>query len=201
MTVVMHPHGLAPARSPQSEVRADERRSRRVSRVKGMPCPASSSSMAGWSTAPAGRAPTRSCGSPATHTVQNPTTSLADDVAVTKRALDQQPGQAVLVGPSHGGAVITEAGNHPKVAALVYIAAFAPDGGESMNTLLADPPPGAPEPPSCRQRRVPLPRQRQVRGGDLSVTAAGRGDKWPRWPGPGQLAAGQLLSGASSPWR
>jgi len=79
--------------------------------------------------------------------VQNPTTSLADDVAVTKRALDQQPDQAVLVGHSYGGAVITEAGNHPKVAALVYITAFAPDRGESVNTLIADPPPGAPVPP------------------------------------------------------
>ena len=79
--------------------------------------------------------------------VQNPTTSLADDVAVTRRALDQQPDQAVLVGHSYGGAVITEAGNHPKVAALVYITAFAPDRGESVNTLIADPPPGAPVPP------------------------------------------------------
>lgn len=79
--------------------------------------------------------------------VQNPTTSLADDVATTKRALDQQPDQAVLVGHSYGGAVITEAGNHPKVAALVYITAFAPDRGESVNTLIADPPPGAPVPP------------------------------------------------------
>ena len=79
--------------------------------------------------------------------VQNPTISHADDVAVTKRALDQQPDQAILVGHSYGGAVITEAGNHPKVAALVYIAAFAPDSGESVNTLIADPPPGAPVPP------------------------------------------------------
>jgi pimeloyl-ACP methyl ester carboxylesterase len=79
--------------------------------------------------------------------VQNPTTSLADDVAVTKRALDQQADQAVLVGHSYGGAVITEAGNHPKVDALVYISAFAPDRGESVNTLIADPPPGAPVPP------------------------------------------------------
>jgi pimeloyl-ACP methyl ester carboxylesterase len=79
--------------------------------------------------------------------VQNPTTSLADDVATTTRALDRQPDQAVLVGHSYGGAVITEAGNHPKVAALVYIAAFAPDRGESVNTLIADAPPGAPVPP------------------------------------------------------
>ena len=79
--------------------------------------------------------------------VQNPTISLADDVAYTKRALDQQADQAVLVGHSYGGAVITEAGNHEKVAALVYIAAFAPDRGESVNTLIANPPPGAPVPP------------------------------------------------------
>src|SRR6185437_11574841 len=79
--------------------------------------------------------------------VQNPTISLADDVAVTKRALDRQTGGAVLVGHSYGGAVITEAGNHPKVAALVYIAAFAPDRGESVNTLIKDPVPGAPVPP------------------------------------------------------
>ncbi len=88
----------------------------------------------------------RKSGHPVT-VVQNPTTSLADDVAVTKRALDQQPDQVVLVGHSYGGAVITEAGTHPKVAALVYIAAFAPDRGESVNTLIADPPPGAPVPP------------------------------------------------------
>ena len=79
--------------------------------------------------------------------VQNPTLSLADDVAVTKRALDAQSEPVVLVGHSYGGAVITEAGTHPNVAALVYIAAFAPDAGESVNTLIADPPPGAPVPP------------------------------------------------------
>ena len=79
--------------------------------------------------------------------VQNPTLSLADDVAVTKRAIDAQSEPVILVGHSYGGAVITEAGNDPKVAALVYIAAFAPDTGESVNTLIADPPPGAPVPP------------------------------------------------------
>jgi pimeloyl-ACP methyl ester carboxylesterase len=79
--------------------------------------------------------------------VQNPTTSLADDAAYTRRALDQQADQAVLVGHSYGGAVITEAGTHPKVAALVYISAFAPDRGESVNTLIANPAPGAPVPP------------------------------------------------------
>src|SRR6476661_6697746 len=79
--------------------------------------------------------------------VQNPTLSLEDDVAVTRRVLDQQDGPAILVGHSYGGAVITEAGNHERVAGLVYIAAFAPDAGESVATLIADPPPGAPVPP------------------------------------------------------
>jgi pimeloyl-ACP methyl ester carboxylesterase len=79
--------------------------------------------------------------------VQNPTISHADDVAVAKRAIDAQSEPVILVGHSYGGAVITEAGNHPKVAALVYIAAFAPDKGESVNTLIANPPPGAPVPP------------------------------------------------------
>src|SRR5262245_17829580 len=79
--------------------------------------------------------------------VQNPTISLADDVQVTKRAIALQNGPVILVGHSYGGAVITEAGNDPKVAGLVYIAAFAPDKGESVNTLIKDPPPGAPVPP------------------------------------------------------
>ena len=79
--------------------------------------------------------------------VQNPTTSLADDVAVTKRALAAQDGPAILVGHSYGGVVITEAGNDPRVAGLVYIAAFAPDAGESVLALIKDPPPGAPVPP------------------------------------------------------
>ena len=79
--------------------------------------------------------------------VQNPTTSLADDVAVTRRALAAQDGPALLVGHSYGGVVITEAGHHPNVAALVYVAAFAPDDGESVGSIIADPPPGAPVPP------------------------------------------------------
>jgi pimeloyl-ACP methyl ester carboxylesterase len=79
--------------------------------------------------------------------VQNPTTTLADDVAVTKRTLASQDGPAILVGHSYGGVVITEAGNDPKVAGLVYIAAFAPDKGESVAALIANPPPGAPVPP------------------------------------------------------
>ena len=79
--------------------------------------------------------------------VQNPTLSLDGDVDATKRIIDAQDGPVVLVGHSYGGAVITGAGNGPNVAALVYIAAFAPDDGESVNTLIADPPPDAPVPP------------------------------------------------------
>lgn len=79
--------------------------------------------------------------------VQNPTLSLADDVAVTKRTLAAQNGPAILVGHSYGGVVITEAGTDPKVAGLVYIAAFAPDTGESVSALIKNPPPGAPVPP------------------------------------------------------
>jgi pimeloyl-ACP methyl ester carboxylesterase len=79
--------------------------------------------------------------------VQNPTTSLADDVAATTLVLDQLEGPAVLVGHSYGGAVITESGTHDRVSALVYITAFAPDKGESVSTLIANPPPGAPVPP------------------------------------------------------
>jgi pimeloyl-ACP methyl ester carboxylesterase len=67
--------------------------------------------------------------------VQNPLTSFADDVAATKRIIDAQDGPVLLVGHSYGGAVITEAGNDPKVAGLVYVAAFAPDKGESSGSL------------------------------------------------------------------
>jgi pimeloyl-ACP methyl ester carboxylesterase len=79
--------------------------------------------------------------------VQNPTISLADDVTVTRRVLAAQNGPVILVGHSYGGVVITEAGNDPKVVGLVYIAAFAPDKGESVSSLIKDPPPGAPVPP------------------------------------------------------
>jgi len=79
--------------------------------------------------------------------VQNPTLSLEGDVEATQQIIDAQDGPVVLVGHSYGGVVITEAGTHPNVAALVYIAAFAPDKAESVTTLIADPPPGAPVPP------------------------------------------------------
>jgi len=79
--------------------------------------------------------------------VQNPTISLAGDVAATRLALAAQAGPAILVGHSYGGVVITEAGNDPNVAGLVYVAAFVPDQGESVNSLIKDPKPGAPVPP------------------------------------------------------
>src|SRR2546421_6980588 len=79
--------------------------------------------------------------------VQNPTTSLSDDVAVTRRAIAAQQGPVLLVGHSYGGVVITEAGNDPKVEGLVYVAAFAPDKGESVSSLIKNPPPGASVPP------------------------------------------------------
>jgi pimeloyl-ACP methyl ester carboxylesterase len=79
--------------------------------------------------------------------VQNPTVTLEDDVAVTRRAIAEAKHPVVLVGHSYGGVVITEAGNDPKVSSLAYIAAFAPDVGESVQTLIANPPPGAPVPP------------------------------------------------------
>ena len=79
--------------------------------------------------------------------VQNPTISLAGDVAATRSVIAEQSGPVILVGHSYGGVVITEAGTDPKVAALVYIAAFAPDNGESVGTLIKDPAPGAPVPP------------------------------------------------------
>ncbi len=79
--------------------------------------------------------------------VQNPTVSLTDDVAVTRRAIAAAKHPVVLVGHSYGGVVVTEAGNDPKVRAIAYIAAFAPDTGESVETLIANPPPGAPVPP------------------------------------------------------
>ena len=79
--------------------------------------------------------------------VQNPTTSLADDVAFTKRVVASQPGNVLLVGHSYGGVVITEAGTDPKVVGLAYIAAFAPDKGESVQSLIQNPVPGAPVPP------------------------------------------------------
>ncbi len=79
--------------------------------------------------------------------VQNPTTSLADDVAATKQVISEAKSPVILVGHSYGGVVVTEAGTDPKVKGVVYIAAFAPDKGESVQSLIANPPPGASVPP------------------------------------------------------
>jgi pimeloyl-ACP methyl ester carboxylesterase len=79
--------------------------------------------------------------------VQNQTLSLESDVETTRNVLDLQDGPAILVGHSYGGAVITEAGLHDRVAGLVYIAAFAPDGGESVNMLIDGFPTDGPQPP------------------------------------------------------
>jgi pimeloyl-ACP methyl ester carboxylesterase len=78
---------------------------------------------------------------------QHPTRSLTDDAAVVGRVLDQQPEPGILVGHSYGGAVITQAGNHPNVAALVYICAFAPDSGESTSAVIEGFPAEGPQPP------------------------------------------------------
>src|SRR6266853_1443725 len=79
--------------------------------------------------------------------VQNPLISLEGDVAATKRAIANLSGPVILVGHSYGGAVITEAGSDRKVVGLVYVAAFAPDKGESVSSMIADLQPGAPQPP------------------------------------------------------
>src|ERR1700729_4350978 len=72
--------------------------------------------------------------------VQNPLSSIADDVASTNRLINAQDGPVLLVGHSYGGAVITEAGNNPKVVGMVYVAAYAPDDGESFFSLSPAPP-------------------------------------------------------------
>ncbi len=79
--------------------------------------------------------------------VQNPTISLQGDVAAATQHIEALDGPVVLVGHSYGGVVVTEAGTHDKVEALVFVAAFAPDKGESVSSLIADAPPGAPAPP------------------------------------------------------
>lgn len=94
--------------------------------------------------------------------VQNPTQSLAGDVAATQQALDTIDGPAVLVGHSWGGAVITEAGNDPKVKALVYVAAFAPAAGESLGPLVGT----YPNPPA-------LGKMQDDGKGNLSLSAQG----------------------------
>lgn len=80
--------------------------------------------------------------------VQNSTVTLAEDAAATRREIANQHKPVILVGHSYGGAVITEAGADPNVVGLVYISAFVPDKGESVGSLTANPPPGAPQPPA-----------------------------------------------------
>jgi pimeloyl-ACP methyl ester carboxylesterase len=94
--------------------------------------------------------------------VQNPTISFADDVAVTKRAIAALDSPVILVGHSYGGMVISQVGSDPKVAGLVFIAAFAPDNGESVCSLIKNPPPGAPAAPDSAATGlflVPRPRK------------------------------------------
>ena len=109
---------------------------------------------AGLWTAPDGRVSTASSRRTGTTwtVVQNPTLSLAGDVAATRQIIAQAKHPVVLVGHSYGGVVITEAGNDPKVSKLVYIAAFAPDKGDPVASLIKDPAPGAPVPRSCPRR-------------------------------------------------
>jgi len=110
--------------------------------------------------------------------VQNPTLSLDGDAAAARLVIDELDGPVVLVGHSYGGVVITEAGNDPNVAALVYIAAAAPDAGESVNSLLADPPPDAPVPPILPPREGFLPGDRlRVREEDR-VAARDLNHRW-----------------------
>jgi pimeloyl-ACP methyl ester carboxylesterase len=118
--------------------------------------------------------------------VQNPTISLSGDVAATRLILDAQDGSAVLVGHSYGGAVITEAGTHPNVARLAYITAFAPDRGESVNSLLANPVPGYPPPPILPPRGGYLFLDRE------KMPAAFAGDVDPK--------TSDLMAAAQVPW-
>ncbi|URK88980.1 alpha/beta hydrolase [Rhizobium sp. RCAM05350] len=103
--------------------------------------------------------------------VQNPLTSLEDDVAATRRILDRQSGPTILVGHSYGGTIITEAGNHSKVACLVYIAAFAPDSGESTLDQYSRVPP-----PACFQPEVQPDGFAFLRRGNLRCRMCGSGE-------------------------
>ena len=111
--------------------------------------------------------------------------SLAGDAAAARLIIDAQGGPVVLVGHSYGGAVITEAGTNPNVAALVYIAAFAPDKGESVNTLIAGfPPDGAAAADPAAEGRVLVPRPGQVPRPRSLVTCPPSGRVHGRLAGP-----------------
>src|SRR5918997_165719 len=135
--------------------------------------------------------------------VQNPTLSLEGDVAATKMIIGQQNEPVILVGHSYGGAVITEAGNHPNVAALVYIAAFVPDEGESVETILGTFPPGEPNagdailPPQDGFLFLDRDKFHEHFAGDLSADAAAfRADSQVPW---GVEALGGTIGEAA--WR
>ena len=127
--------------------------------------------------------------------MQNPTLSLAGDDAATRQVLDEQTEPVILVGHSYGGAVISEAGTHEKVAALVYITAFVPDAGESVNTLISGFPADGPQPPILPPRDgfLFLDKERfhaSFAGGCVAPTRRRswrtrrcRG-AWTRWAGP-----------------
>ena len=112
--------------------------------------------------------------------VQNPTISLAGDVVETKRIIAAQKRPVILVGHSYGGAVITQAGNDPNVVGLVYIAGFAPDKGESLDTIIKSAPPGAPVPPSFHQTAGSWPSTRRSSARHSQPTSTRR--KRPSWP-------------------
>ena len=127
--------------------------------------------------------------------VQNPTTSLADDVAFTKRVVNAQPGKVLLVGHSYGGVVITEAGNDPKVAGLVYIAAFAPDQGESVAKLIANPVPGAAVPPILPpQDGFLMLDQAKFAASFAGDQASNRPTSWPPRRFPGRCLSGEVTA-------
>ena len=133
--------------------------------------------------------------------VQNPTLSLPGDAAATRLIIDAQDGPVVVVGHSYGGAVISEAGTGPNVAALVYICAFAPDKDESVSTLLDGFPPDAPQPPILPPRDGFLSLDRakfhEAFAGDLSAPdAAFLADSQVAW---GLEALGGTISEAA--WR
>jgi pimeloyl-ACP methyl ester carboxylesterase len=132
--------------------------------------------------------------------VQNPTLTLQGDAAAARLIIDAQDGLVVLVGHSYGGAVISEAGTDPKVAALVYVSAFAPDAGESVNTLLSGFPQDGPQPPISRPRTGSCSWTRTSSTPRSLVTCR---PTWPtrRSPGAWTRSAGKSASRRGGPSR
>ena len=123
--------------------------------------------------------------------VQNSTLNLTGDVAATRQVIAQANGPVVLVGHSYGGVVITEAGNDPKVTKLVYIAAFAPDKGESVASLIKDPAPGVPVPPILPPQDGFLFLDR-AKFAAPPMSSPARPCSWPTRRSPGALALSKL---------